>query len=47
MKRILFGAAVVALAGIAVLLAIGTGTGTPVPLSVVSGSENRSLEPFD
>lgn len=48
MKRILFIAAFVALAGIAVLLAIGggTGTGTPVALSIVSGSENRSLEPL-
>ena len=47
MKRILLVAGFVALAGIALLIAFANGDpGPPVKLSVVSGSENRSLEPL-
>ncbi len=47
MKRILLVAGFVALAGIALLIAFTNGDpGPPVKLSVVSGSENRTLEPL-
>ena len=46
MKRIMLFAAAVIVAAVALFIGFGPNTGAPVPLSVVAGSENKTLEPL-